>query len=184
MRPPGIPPIDDAARDAYFAFAAKGVCSGDPEARAAYCTMIDGLHQTMPDPYDNSIAFPAIWMGHAELVMKIYSERTSVSNLFGLMTLWVDADPIRRTIQHPDFMRFAERVGSHRKSPSFKLVIRVAVPAAEERAPGQSHESLSVACRSYLRWLRYPSIRATPPSIIGNDAARNTRLEPHCASNI
>ena len=111
MRPPGMPPIDDAARDAYFAFAAKGVCSGDPEARAAYCTMIDALHQTMPDPYDNSIAFPAIWMGHAELVMKIYGEQTSVANLFGLMTLWVDSDPIKRTWRHPDFLKFAKRVG-------------------------------------------------------------------------
>jgi hypothetical protein len=73
--------------------------------------MIDMLHQTMPDPYDNSVAFPAIWMGHAELVMKIYGEQTSLANIFGLMTLWVDVDPIRRTRLHPDFMRFADRVG-------------------------------------------------------------------------
>ena len=111
MRPPGMPPIDDAARDAYFAFAAKGVCSGDPEARAAYCTMLDALHQTMADPYDNSIAYPAIFMGHAELVMKVYGEQTSIANLFGLMALWVDIDPICRTYQHPDFMTFAERAG-------------------------------------------------------------------------
>ena len=111
MRPPGMPPIDDAARDAYFMFAAKGVCSGDPEARAAYCKMVDALHQTMADPYDNSIAYPAIFMGHAELVMKVYGEQTSIANLFGLMALWVDIDPIRRTYQHPDFMAFAERVG-------------------------------------------------------------------------
>jgi len=111
MRPPGMPQIDDDARDAYFALAAKGVCSGDPEARAAYCTMLDALHQTMLDPYDNSIAFPAIWMGHAELVMKIYGEQTSLANIFGLMTLWADVDPIRRTREHPDFLRFAERVG-------------------------------------------------------------------------
>ena len=111
MRPPGMPPIDDAARDAYFAFAAKGVCSGDPAARAAYCTMLDALHQTMADPYDNSIAYPAIFMGHAELVMKVYSEQTSIANLFGLMAMWVDVDPICRTYQHPGFMTFAERVG-------------------------------------------------------------------------
>ncbi|CAN5448013.1 hypothetical protein BH11PSE5_BH11PSE5_26560 [soil metagenome] len=110
-RPPGMPPIDDAARDAYFDLAARGICSGDPDARAAYCAMIDALHQTMADPYDNSVAFPAIWMGHAELVMKIYGEQTSLANIFGLMTLWVDVDPIRRTRLHPDFMRFAERVG-------------------------------------------------------------------------
>jgi TolB-like protein/Tfp pilus assembly protein PilF len=111
MRPPGMPPIDDAARDAYFMLAAKGVCSGDAEARAAYCGMLDALHRTMADPYDNSIAFPAIWMGHAQLVMKIYGEQTSLANIFGLMTLWVDVDPIRRTRLHPDFMRFADHVG-------------------------------------------------------------------------
>ena len=111
MRPPGMPPIDDAARDAYFMLAARGVCSGDAEARAAYCGMLDALHRTMADPYDNSIAFPAIWMGHAQLVMKIYGEQTSLANIFGLMTLWVDVDPIRRTRLHPDFMRFADHVG-------------------------------------------------------------------------
>lgn len=111
MRPPGVPPIDDAARDAYFMMGAKGVCGGDPEARESYCRMLDVLHQTMPDPYDMSIAYPAIFMGHAELVMKIYGEQPNLSNLFGLMNLWADADPIRRTWQHPDFMAFAERTG-------------------------------------------------------------------------
>lgn len=111
MRPPGMPPIDDAARDAYFMLAARGVCGGDPEARANYCRMLDALHQVMPDRYDMSIAYPAIFMGHAELVMKIYGEQPNLSNLFGLMNLWVDLDPTRRTWQHPDFMAFAERIG-------------------------------------------------------------------------
>ena len=111
MRPPGLPPIDDAARDAYFMVAAKGICSGDPAARAGYCTLIDALHRTMADPYDNSIAYPAIFMGHAGLVMKVYGEGTSIANLFGLMALWVDVDPIRRTYRHPDFIAFAERIG-------------------------------------------------------------------------
>ncbi len=111
MRPPGMPPIDDAARDAYFMFAAKGVCGGDPEARAAYCRMLDALHLTMADPYDMSIAYPAIFMGHAELVMKIYGEQPNLSNLFGLMNLWADMDPVRRTHRHPGFMAFAERTG-------------------------------------------------------------------------
>lgn len=111
MPPPGMPPLDDAARDAYFMFAAKGVCSGDPEARAAYCSMLDGLHQVMADPYDISIAYPAVYMGHAELVMKIYREQPNLSNLFGLMSLWSDSDPVRRTVEHPDFMGFAEEIG-------------------------------------------------------------------------
>lgn len=111
MPPPGMAPLDDAARDAYFMFAAKGVCSGDPEARAAYCQMLDGLHQVMADPYDISIAYPAIYMGHAELVMKIYREQPNLSNLFGLTSLWSDVEPIRRTVEHPGFMAFAEQVG-------------------------------------------------------------------------
>jgi TolB-like protein/tetratricopeptide (TPR) repeat protein len=111
MSPPGMAPLDDAARDAYFMFAAKGVCSGDPEARAAYCQMLDGLHQIMADPYDISIAYPAIYMGHAELVMKIYREQPNLSNLFGLMSLWSDIDPVRRTVEHPGFMPFAEQIG-------------------------------------------------------------------------
>jgi DNA-binding SARP family transcriptional activator/TolB-like protein len=111
MPPPGMAPLDDTARDAYFLFAARGVCSGDPAARAAYCQMLDGLHQVMADPYDISIAYPAIYMGHAELVMKIYREQPNLSNLFGLMSLWSDVDPIRRTVEHPGFLAFAEQIG-------------------------------------------------------------------------
>lgn len=111
MRPPGMPPMDDAARDAYFDLAAKGVCSGKAEDRALYCQVLDGLNATMADPADPSIAFPAIWMGHAELVMKIYSEQMTLANMFGLMTLWSDSEPIRQTRLHPDFMSFAEDTG-------------------------------------------------------------------------
>jgi len=111
MRPPGMPPMDDAARDAYFKMAANGLYSGKEAARAIYCQVIDGLHAAMPDPYDSSIAWPAIWMGHSELVMKVYSECIHPSNMVGLMNLWIDIDPINRTIRHPDFMAFAERIG-------------------------------------------------------------------------
>lgn len=111
MRPPGMPPMDDAARDAYFKMAANGLYSGKEDARAVYCQVIDGLHATMPDPYDSSIAFPAIWMGHSKLVMKMYSECIHPANMFGLMNLWIDFDPINRTIRHPDFVNFAERIG-------------------------------------------------------------------------
>jgi len=111
MRPPGMPPMNDPARDAYFHAAAHGLYSGNEAARAAYCQIIDGLHAAMPDPYDTSIALPAIWMGHSELVMKIYSECIHPANMFGLMSLWIDIDPINRTIRHPGFMDFAERIG-------------------------------------------------------------------------
>ncbi|WP_390586187.1 hypothetical protein [Erythrobacter sp. MTPC3] len=111
MRPPGVPPMDDAARDAYFAFAAQGIYSGKETDRAVYCQMLDGLHSSMPDPYDSTIAFPAIAMGHSELTMKIYSGCIHPSNMFILMSLWIDHDPINRTIRHPSFMDFAERIG-------------------------------------------------------------------------
>ncbi|MEM7689553.1 MAG: hypothetical protein AAF291_11075 [Pseudomonadota bacterium] len=111
MRPPGMPPVDDAARDAYFHMAAHGLYSGEEEARARYCQVIDGLHAAMPDPYDSSIAWPAIWMGHSELAMKVYSECIHPANMVGLMNLWIDIDPINRTIRHPDFMAFAQRIG-------------------------------------------------------------------------
>ncbi len=111
LPPAGTAPMNDATRDAYWQIAAKGVCSGDASARSAYCAMLDGLHQTMPDPHDPSIAFPAIWMGHAELVMKLYRERIHPANMFGLMSLWADVEPIRRIRQHPGFMDFAKDIG-------------------------------------------------------------------------
>jgi TolB-like protein/DNA-binding winged helix-turn-helix (wHTH) protein len=109
--PAGTDPLPDAARDAYWGIASKGICSGDPVARATYCTMLDGLHQTMPDPHDASIIHPAIWMGHAELVMQIYREQIHPANLFALMCLWADCDPLDRTRKHPGFQRFAQDIG-------------------------------------------------------------------------
>ncbi|WP_296722534.1 hypothetical protein [Erythrobacter sp.] len=111
LPPAGTEPMNEAMRDAYWGIAARGICSGDEVARAAYCAMLDGLHQTMPDPCDPTIAFPAIWMGHAELVMTIYRECIHPANMFGLMSLWADAEPIRQVRLHPGFMDFAEDVG-------------------------------------------------------------------------
>jgi len=111
LPPAGTEPMSDAVRDAYWGIAAKGCYSGDDSARMAYCAMLDGLHQTMPDPHDPTIAFPAIWMGHADLVMKIYRERIHPANMFGLMSLWADVEPIRRIRLHPGFMDFAGNIG-------------------------------------------------------------------------
>ncbi len=111
MRPPGVAPMDEAARDGYFTLASRGIYSGEDADHAAYSQLLHGLHATMQDPYDSSIVFPAIWMGHCDLAMKIYSERIHPANMFGLMTLWIDVDPINRTIRHPDFMVFAEQIG-------------------------------------------------------------------------
>lgn len=89
----------------------RPVCSGKDADRAALRPMLDEMHCTLPDPYSNAITAPAIWMGHSELVMKIYSERIHPNNTFSLMSLWIDIDPINRTIRHPGFMDFAERIG-------------------------------------------------------------------------
>jgi TolB-like protein len=111
MRPPGVPPMDDAARDAYFGFGARGLYSGREADRSAYCQMLDGLHATMPDPYDSTILFPAILMGHSQLVMKAYAKCIHPANMFALMSLWIDIDPINRTIRDSRFMDFAQAIG-------------------------------------------------------------------------
>ncbi|MEM9014364.1 MAG: tetratricopeptide repeat protein [Pseudomonadota bacterium] len=109
--PSGTPEVSDEARDFYLLTAAKGVVSGDPHAREIYCNLIDTLHQTLPDPYDHSVAWPAIWMGHTDLVMRIYRECIHPANMPGLMHLWADIEPMNRTINHPEFMSFAEDIG-------------------------------------------------------------------------
>lgn len=111
MSPPGSAEISDEARDFYLLTAAKGVCSGDAEARQTYCNLIEMLHQTLQEPYDHSVAWPAVWMGYTELVTKIYRECIHPANMPGLMHLWADFEPMDRTIHHPDFMAFAEDIG-------------------------------------------------------------------------
>ncbi|MEP1420571.1 MAG: hypothetical protein ABJK59_02230 [Erythrobacter sp.] len=111
MPPPDVAPLDEAARDAYFDITTRGVCSGKEADRAAYCKMREGLHSSMPDPYDPSISIPAIWMGHSELAMRVYSERIHPANMYGLASLWINIDSTNRVIRHPDFMNFAERIG-------------------------------------------------------------------------
>ena len=111
LPPAGTEPMADEARDAYWKIAANGCCSGKAEDRVIYCQMLTGLHGAMPDPCDPSIILPAIWMGHAELVMKIYRKQIHPANMFSLMSLWADTDPIRATREHPDFMAFAQEIG-------------------------------------------------------------------------
>ncbi len=111
MPPPGASDISDEARDFYLKTAAEGICGGDEEARQTYCNLIEMLHQTLLDPYDQTVAWPAVWMGHSELVMKLYREQIHPANMPGLMSLWTQIDPIGRTLKHPDFMSFAEDIG-------------------------------------------------------------------------
>lgn len=109
--PAGSEPMTEEAMDLYWTFAAKGCLSGKAEDRALYCQMLDGLHATMHDPCDPSIVFPAIWMGHTDLVLKIYGECMHPANMFGMMSIWSDIEPIRQIRLSPKFMPFAKELG-------------------------------------------------------------------------
>ncbi|MEO0550419.1 MAG: tetratricopeptide repeat protein [Pseudomonadota bacterium] len=111
MSPSGAADISDEARDFYLKTAAEGICSGNEEARQTYCNLIEMLHQTLLDPYDQTVAWPAVWMGHSDLAMKVYREQIHPANMPGLMSLWTEIEPIGRTLNHPDFMSFAEDIG-------------------------------------------------------------------------
>ncbi len=109
--PAGTRPLTGAALDTYWRIAARGVCSGRAVHRAIYCTTLDYLHATLRDPCDTSIVAPAIWMGYAKMVFKTLGSQITPANMYCLMSLWADVDPIRRTRQHPGFMAFAKRIG-------------------------------------------------------------------------
>lgn len=109
--PAGTTPMSPEAMDAYWSLAAKGIHSGQEEDRTRYCQTLDFLHATLPDPYDTTIVWPAIWMGYPEMVFKTLGVQITPPNMVGLMSLWADIEPIRRTRLHPDFMDFAERIG-------------------------------------------------------------------------
>jgi len=109
--PVGTEPMSEEAMDLYWTIAAKGCFSGNPQDRALYCQMLDGLHSTMHDPCDPSIVFPAIWMGHTDLVLKIYGTCIHPANMFGLMSIWSDIEPIRQIRLSPQFMPFAQEFG-------------------------------------------------------------------------
>lgn len=109
--PAGTEPLGPEALDAYWLLAGKGICGGNAADRAAYCQLLDGLYSTIHDKYDASIAVAATWVGHAELVFKLYGEQIHPQNMFGLVSLWSEVDPMRRIREHPDFMDFARRIG-------------------------------------------------------------------------
>lgn len=89
-------PMSEAAKDLYFEIGSKGICSGVAEDRDHYCSLLDLLHATLPNPHDHSIALPAVWMGHADLVMKLYREQIHPSNAVAFANLWSDTERARR----------------------------------------------------------------------------------------
>lgn len=109
--PAGTRPLTGPALDAFWKIAARGVCSGSAVHRKVYCAMLDYLHATLPDPSDTSIVAPAIWMGYAAMVFKTLGSQITPANMYCLMSLWADIEPIRQIRLHPDFLPFAERIG-------------------------------------------------------------------------
>ncbi len=109
--PAGTRPLPGPALHTYWRIASRGVCSGRAVHRKVYCAMLDYLHATLPDPCDTSIVAPAIWMGYSEMVFKTLGTQITPANMYCLMSLWADIEPIRQTRLHPDFLPFAERIG-------------------------------------------------------------------------
>ena len=109
--PAGTRPLSGSALNTYWKIAARGVCSGRKIHRTVYCTMLDYLHATLPDPCDTSIVAPAIWMGYSKMVFKTLGTQITPANMYCLMSLWADIEPIRQTRLHPEFLSFAERIG-------------------------------------------------------------------------
>jgi len=109
--PAGTRPLSGPALDTYWRIAARGVCSGRAVHRKVYCAMLDYLHATLPDPVDTSIVAPAIWMGYSKMVFKTLGAQITPANLYCLMSLWADLEPIRQTRLQPEFLPFAERIG-------------------------------------------------------------------------
>ncbi len=109
--PAGTKPLPGPALRVYWQVAARGVCSGRKVHRKVYCALLDHLHATLPDPCDTSIVAPAIWMGYPEMVFKTLGRQITPANMFCLMSLWADIEPIRQTRLHPEFLPFAERIG-------------------------------------------------------------------------
>ncbi len=109
--PAGSRPLSGPALYTFWQIAARGVCSGRAIHRKMYCALLDQLHATLHDPCDTSIVQPAIWMGYADMVFKTLGAQITPANMFCLMSLWADLEPIRQTRLHPDFLPFAERIG-------------------------------------------------------------------------
>ncbi len=109
--PVGLKPLTGEELDSYWRVAAKGVCGGSRRHRQTYCAVLERLYRQLPDPADTSIVLPAIWMGYSEMVFKTLGKQITPANLFCLMSLWSDIDPIRQVRHHPDFMAFAKNTG-------------------------------------------------------------------------
>jgi TolB-like protein len=109
--PTGTGPMPPAMIDAYWDVAAKGVCSGKPEDREAYCRTLDFLHLSMHDKEHQAITLPAVFMGYADMLFKTIGTRITLQNLACLMSIWTEIDPTCRIWQHLEFIPFAQSIG-------------------------------------------------------------------------
>lgn len=109
--PAGAKPLSGPALYAFWELAARGICSGNALQRKLYCALLDHLHSTLHDPCDTSIVQPAIWMGYSDMVFKTLGTQVTPANMFCMMSLWADLEPIRQIRLHPDFLSFAEKTG-------------------------------------------------------------------------
>jgi len=109
--PRGTGPMPPAMIDAYWDVAARGVCSGKPEEREAYCRTLDFLHLSMQEKEHQVITLPAVFMGYAEMLFKTIGTRITLQNLACLMSIWTEIEPMRRIWQHEEFIPFAQRIG-------------------------------------------------------------------------
>ncbi|WP_395339512.1 hypothetical protein PN836_014715 [Ningiella sp. W23] len=109
--PAGSKPLTGAALYVFWEVAARGVCSGKTVHRKLYCTLLDHLHKTLHDPCDTSIVQPAIWMGYSDMVFKTLGTQITPANMFCMMSLWADIEPIRQIRLHPEFLSFADSIG-------------------------------------------------------------------------
>lgn len=109
--PAGTQPMTPEVMDAYWLVAAKGVCSGNPEDREAYCRMLDYLHLTMYDKGDYAITLPTVFMGYTEMLYKTLGEQISPGNMGCLISIWAEFEPIRQIRLDPEFIPFAQRIG-------------------------------------------------------------------------
>lgn len=109
--PSGERPMTEAELDTYWEVASKGVCSGQAEDRQKYCRLLDHMYGTVPDRYDISIVFPAIWMGYADMVFKTLGEDINPANFASLPYLWGHAAPAKNIREHSEFEDFCEKTG-------------------------------------------------------------------------
>jgi TolB-like protein len=111
LPPVGSGTMTDAAMDAYWLTAAKGVCSGQEADRRAYFQVLEMMHAMLPDKADLAIAGPAIFTGNAELVFKAFGHHLTPANILAFISLWADIEPVRQIWQHEEFIPFAQRIG-------------------------------------------------------------------------